>query len=207
MKKDAFVAILLSVLFHLSIFVPCLFFFYASQSPILIGGHSNSPSPIAVDVVGLPKYKAQERKPSRAPKSSMKIAPHKMNNRLENALEKIKQEVRQRRGNIKNEGYKGEEGESHWYLDHIHDVIYDNLAVPPYLLHEETRTVYFIIFIDPHGGLKSLKMKESSGNEEFDKLAEEAIYASNPFEPPPHDLRSLLKRGILIKIPSSEDTP
>ncbi|HLD73911.1 MAG TPA: TonB C-terminal domain-containing protein, partial [Bdellovibrionota bacterium] len=60
---------------------------------------------------------------------------------------------------------------------------------------------------DSQGVLKNLHIQQSSGNEEFDKLAESAIYASNPFEPPPLDLRSLLKRGILIKIVSSEEVP
>ncbi len=206
MRKDVFIAIVLSIVFHLSIFTPCFFFFATSQNPIMIGGHSKSPSPIAVDVVGLPKYKAQERKPSKVTKSSMKIT-RKVDNRLENALNKIKQEVEERRGNIKSEGYKGEKGESHWYLDHIHDVIYDHLQLPPYLLHDEKRTTQFIIFIDRNGAIKNLKIKISSGSEEFDMLAEEAIHASNPFEPPPPELRGLFKRGVLIDLVSLEDAP
>src|SRR3989338_4651234 len=209
MKKYAFIAASLSIFFHFFVFFMALYLFSSSPHPLIIGGKKKSLSPIAVDVVGLPKHTIQERKPSKTEKPSMKLTRKIDNRELENSLKKIKQQVedKERRGNIKSEGYKGEEGESHWYLDHVHDVIDDNLTVPPHLLNEETKTTYFIIFIDNHGALKDLKMKESSGNEEFDTLAESAIYASNPFEPPPLDLRSLLKRGILIKIVSSEEVP
>lgn len=93
------------------------------------------------------------------------------------------------------------EGGAPGYLDAIREQVKSNWSLPIWMSRQNL-SAQALVFIDPSGKLQGLMIHKSSGNGGFDDAVKRAIQSSQPFPPPPMDLRkAMLRDGILLGFP------
>jgi outer membrane biosynthesis protein TonB len=168
--------------------------------------------------------KALEESEKKAPKEKevaapdeMVLKPKKTANRNKNALARIKALAKMDtsedsrsapkiiKGNQLSKGtsLSGDARESAVanYYDSIRDRLQENWALNP-LLARQKFSASVQLFIDARGKLVRFKFTKLSGNSQFDDAVRRALQQSQPFSPPPAELKaSLLSDGLFLGFP------
>ncbi len=124
------------------------------------------------------------------------------------SLEKIRSENEMPeviKGNVvsKGESLTGETNEtlSSKYLDSVLQKLRLNWELPLWLSRQNL-SAQVSVTIDPRGALQGMRFIKLSGNPQFDDAVRQAIIKSQPFLPPPGELReTILLNGILLGFP------
>ena len=87
------------------------------------------------------------------------------------------------------------------YLDSIRDRLRQNWFLPAWI-SKQNLSAQVLIRIDSIGNLREFRMVKSSQNSQFDEAVKQALQQSQPFPPPPSELRTgILSNGILVGFP------
>jgi colicin import membrane protein len=87
------------------------------------------------------------------------------------------------------------------YVQTLPEKVRQNWRLPGFL-KEQNLKCRVHLWIGPRGELMKVQIRESSGNSEYDALAEGAVRASSPFPAPPVDAApKLATRGIVLGFP------
>jgi TonB family protein len=135
----------------------------------------------------------------------------KRSEKIKNALQRIKalQEVQEQDVIVKgNQISKGTElsGDAKeklqaTYLDLVYERIKANWALPIWLSRKDL-SAKVRISIDAYGRVLQYQFEKGSGHPQFDSAVKQALAKSDPFPPPPEDLRKAMERnGILLGFP------
>ena len=164
--------------------------------------------------------KAQEKEATAEP-DEMVLKPKKVakdeksrEKKIESALARIKalnkiseeeSEPQVYKGNIISKGSvrsgDAKESAEPSYYDGVLERLKIHWALPVWLSRQNL-SAQVMIFIDGKGLVRSLKFVKSSGNDQFDQNVRQTIQNSQPFDPPPIDMRvDLLSNGILLGFP------
>jgi TonB family protein len=96
---------------------------------------------------------------------------------------------------------RGEPGAVSEYLSTLPNKIRPNWRLPSYLLEKELRC-RVRIFLSPNGELARAEIYQSSGDQEYDRRALEAVRSSSPFPKLPEAVRAMAVAGeILLGFP------
>jgi len=81
----------------------------------------------------------------------------------------------------------------------IHDKISQNWGIPPNIPTDGSLEALILFKVDENGGVRDVKVKESSGNRAFDDFCVRAIYKSSPLPPPPPELKEVAgTKGVIV---------
>lgn len=87
------------------------------------------------------------------------------------------------------------------YYDLIIDRLHANFTIPPWISRQNF-TAQVEMMIDAQGNVLKMRFVKPSGNTQFDDAVKRAIYATQPFPPPPKEVAStLVSNGILLGFP------
>jgi TonB family protein len=87
------------------------------------------------------------------------------------------------------------------YLDSLRDLLRQNWFLPAWIA-KQNLGAQVLIRIDSAGILREFRLVKSSQNTQFDEAVKQAIQQSQPFPPPPPELKTgILSDGILVGFP------
>ncbi|MEO5970692.1 MAG: TonB family protein, partial [Bdellovibrionia bacterium] len=87
------------------------------------------------------------------------------------------------------------------YLDSLRDRLRQNWFLPAWIA-KQSLNAQVLVRIDAAGILREFRMVKLSQNAQFDEAVKQALQQSQPFPPPPLELKTgLLSHGILIGFP------
>jgi TonB family protein len=208
-------SLLISISFHLIIFVS-FFISYKFNSPLITIDEINSSINVESISKGLPtvlkkdigKISKSEKKPQMIYPIGRKIYSEKFKT-LENIKKKLFSKTYIK--NLKTiksvtspEGKEEEtlkQAKKNTYINSIKTLIKNNWKIPHWIDRKNLNTVIELKINAINGNIKSLQITKSSGNNEFDNLAKNAITKAKPFPSPTNDIKDLIKEGILISFP------
>ena len=87
------------------------------------------------------------------------------------------------------------------YLDSLRDRLRQNWFLPAWISKQDL-SAQVLIRIGSTGILREFRMVKSSKNPQFDDAVKQALQQSQPFPPPPSELKTgILSDGILVGFP------
>ncbi len=178
------------------------------------------------DVTKEPEIKAPEKSPDKSedkiekktvpPPDAMtlkKVRKKDLKSALERikALDKVRDQSEDRpqappiKGNILSAGTDtsadAKENGAGPYYDGILESVRGHWSLPAYLARGDL-SAQIEILVDSQGHVRAKRMLKSSGNSSFDEAALRAIEESEPFPPPPENIRKqVLEGGIVLGFP------